>query len=166
MGEKSITGVMIESNINEGGQDVPAALAGPAALKHWEIRVSMLDSLNEVWFFPFFLQMLLISWTDLFLRLWRSASFWLMLALSATLFWESACRGGYVSDVIFGRRPRFRPPNNTYVHAHIGIPWHRDQHDGGREQRDSGRSVGQEFETIKNIYIFLSAFFKGTVVSS
>ena len=35
---------------------------------------------------------------------------------------ESACRGGYVSDGIFGRRPQFRPQNNTYVHAHIGIP--------------------------------------------
>jgi len=54
-GEKSITGVMIESNINEGRQDVPAA--GPAALKYgvsitdacvdWEITVNMLDSLNE-----------------------------------------------------------------------------------------------------------------------
>jgi len=54
-GEKNITGVMIESNINEGRQDVPAA--GPAALKHgvsitdacvnWEKTVSMLDSLNE-----------------------------------------------------------------------------------------------------------------------
>ena len=47
---------MIESNINEGRQDVPAA--GPAALKHgvsitdacvdWESTVIMLDSLNEV----------------------------------------------------------------------------------------------------------------------
>jgi 3-deoxy-7-phosphoheptulonate synthase len=55
-GEKNITGVMIESNINEGRQDVPAA--GPAALKHgvsitdacvnWEKTVNMLNSLNEV----------------------------------------------------------------------------------------------------------------------
>jgi 3-deoxy-7-phosphoheptulonate synthase len=55
-GEKNITGVMIESHINEGRQDVPAA--GPAALKHgvsitdacvdWEDTVNMLDSLNEV----------------------------------------------------------------------------------------------------------------------
>lgn len=47
---------MIESNINEGRQDVPAA--GPATLKHgvsitdacvdWESTVNMLDSLNEV----------------------------------------------------------------------------------------------------------------------
>ena len=47
---------MIESNINEGRQDVP--VAGPVALKHgvsitdacvnWEKTVSMLDSLNEV----------------------------------------------------------------------------------------------------------------------
>ena len=55
-GEKNITGVMIESHINEGRQDVPAA--GPAALKHgvsitdacvnWEKTVKMLDDLNEV----------------------------------------------------------------------------------------------------------------------
>jgi 3-deoxy-7-phosphoheptulonate synthase len=55
-GEKNITSVMIESNINEGRQDVPAA--GPAALKYgvsitdacvnWEDTVKMLDSLNEV----------------------------------------------------------------------------------------------------------------------
>jgi len=60
-GEKNITGVMIESHINEGRQDVPAA--GPAALKHgvsitdacvnWEKTINMLDSLNEVWLFFF-----------------------------------------------------------------------------------------------------------------
>jgi 3-deoxy-7-phosphoheptulonate synthase len=54
-GEKNITGVMIESHINEGRQDVPAA--GPATLKHgvsitdacvnWEKTVKMLNSLNE-----------------------------------------------------------------------------------------------------------------------
>jgi len=54
-GEKNITGVMIESHINEGRQDVPAA--GPAALKHgvsitdacvnWEKTVKMLDDLND-----------------------------------------------------------------------------------------------------------------------
>jgi 3-deoxy-7-phosphoheptulonate synthase len=47
---------MIESNIKEGRQDVPAA--GPAELKHgvsitdacvdWESTVKMLNSLNEV----------------------------------------------------------------------------------------------------------------------
>ena len=55
-GEKNITSVMIESNINEGRQDIPAA--GPVALKYgvsitdacvsWENTVKMLDSLNEV----------------------------------------------------------------------------------------------------------------------
>ena len=55
-GEKNITGVMIESNIKEGRQDVPAA--GPASLKHgvsitdacvdWDITVNMLNALNEV----------------------------------------------------------------------------------------------------------------------
>lgn len=47
---------MIESNINEGRQDVPAA--GPSALKHgvsitdacvdWESTVKMLDQLDQV----------------------------------------------------------------------------------------------------------------------
>ncbi|KAG6908476.1 hypothetical protein DXG01_004479 [Tephrocybe rancida] len=53
-GEKNITGVMIESHINEGRQDVPAE--GPAGLKYgvsitdacvdWERTVTMLDKLN------------------------------------------------------------------------------------------------------------------------
>jgi 3-deoxy-7-phosphoheptulonate synthase len=54
-GEKVITGVMIESHINEGRQDVPAD--GPSALKYgisitdacvdWERTVRMLDELNQ-----------------------------------------------------------------------------------------------------------------------
>ncbi|TFK37676.1 3-deoxy-7-phosphoheptulonate synthase [Crucibulum laeve] len=54
-GERNITGVMIESHINEGRQDVPPA--GPSALKHgvsitdacvnWEKTVSMLEELND-----------------------------------------------------------------------------------------------------------------------
>ncbi|KAF8064116.1 hypothetical protein FPV67DRAFT_1420336 [Lyophyllum atratum] len=54
-GERNITGVMIESHINEGRQDVPAE--GPQGLKHgvsitdacvdWERTVAMLDKLNE-----------------------------------------------------------------------------------------------------------------------
>jgi len=54
-GERSITGVMIESNINDGRQDVPAEGAG--ALKYgisitdacvdWDTTVAMLDHLNE-----------------------------------------------------------------------------------------------------------------------
>ncbi|KAI0324896.1 3-deoxy-7-phosphoheptulonate synthase [Cubamyces sp. BRFM 1775] len=54
-GERAITGVMIESHINAGRQDVPPE--GPAALKHgvsitdacvdWETTVKMLDELNE-----------------------------------------------------------------------------------------------------------------------
>ncbi|KAG6853860.1 hypothetical protein C0991_000621 [Blastosporella zonata] len=54
-GEKNITGVMIESHINEGRQDVPAE--GPVGLKYgvsitdacvdWERTVTMLDKLNE-----------------------------------------------------------------------------------------------------------------------
>jgi len=57
-GNRNITGVMIESNINAGRQDVPDA--GPSALKHgvsitdacvdWETTVSMLENLNEVSF--------------------------------------------------------------------------------------------------------------------
>lgn len=55
VGDKNITGVMIESHINSGRQDVPAE--GPAGLKHgvsitdacvdWECTVGMLDRLNE-----------------------------------------------------------------------------------------------------------------------
>jgi 3-deoxy-7-phosphoheptulonate synthase len=55
-GEKNITGVMIESHINGGRQDVPEE--GPKALKHgvsitdacvdWDATVKMLDQLNEV----------------------------------------------------------------------------------------------------------------------
>ncbi|KAG7447289.1 3-deoxy-7-phosphoheptulonate synthase [Guyanagaster necrorhizus] len=54
-GEKNITGVMIESNIKDGRQDVPPE--GPHGLKHgvsitdacvdWEATVQMLDRLNE-----------------------------------------------------------------------------------------------------------------------
>ncbi|KAG5351176.1 hypothetical protein C0989_007634 [Termitomyces sp. Mn162] len=54
-GEKHITGVMIESHINEGRQDVPPE--GPVGLKYgvsitdacvdWECTVAMLDKLNE-----------------------------------------------------------------------------------------------------------------------
>ncbi|KAH0834024.1 3-deoxy-7-phosphoheptulonate synthase [Lanmaoa asiatica] len=54
-GNKTITGVMIESNISAGRQDVPAE--GPGALKYgvsitdacvdWEVTVDMLDKLNE-----------------------------------------------------------------------------------------------------------------------
>lgn len=55
-GERNITGVMIESNINDGRQDVPSV--GPAALKHgvsitdacvdFDTTVDMLNKLNEV----------------------------------------------------------------------------------------------------------------------
>lgn len=55
-GERNITGVMIESNINDGKQDVPAA--GPSALKHgvsitdacvdFATTIDMLTKLNEV----------------------------------------------------------------------------------------------------------------------
>jgi len=54
-GDKTITGVMVESNINAGRQDVP--LEGPSSLKHgvsitdacvdWAATVAMLDKLNE-----------------------------------------------------------------------------------------------------------------------
>ncbi|PPQ90291.1 hypothetical protein CVT25_013116 [Psilocybe cyanescens] len=54
-GERNITGVMIESHINEGRQDVPPA--GPAGLKHgvsitdacvdWETTVTMLNKLDQ-----------------------------------------------------------------------------------------------------------------------
>ena len=53
---KHLTGVMIESHINAGRQDVPAS--GPQDLKYgisitdacvdWEMTVGMLDQLNEV----------------------------------------------------------------------------------------------------------------------
>lgn len=55
-GERAITGVMIESNINEGKQSVPQE--GPEALKYgvsitdgcvnWDTTVAMLDQLHEV----------------------------------------------------------------------------------------------------------------------
>ncbi|KDR74194.1 hypothetical protein GALMADRAFT_16940, partial [Galerina marginata CBS 339.88] len=54
-GERNITGVMVESHINEGRQDVPPA--GPSALKHgisitdacvdWECTVGMLNQLDQ-----------------------------------------------------------------------------------------------------------------------
>lgn len=54
-GEKSIIGVMIESNINEGNQKVPAE--GPAALKKgvsitdacidWDTTIAVLEDLAE-----------------------------------------------------------------------------------------------------------------------
>ena len=54
-GERAITGVMVESHINAGRQDVPPE--GPAALKHgvsitdacvdWETTVRMMEELNE-----------------------------------------------------------------------------------------------------------------------
>ena len=53
-GDRNITGVMIESHINGGRQDVPPE--GPQALKHgisitdacvdWQTTVDMLDKLN------------------------------------------------------------------------------------------------------------------------
>jgi hypothetical protein len=55
-GNRNITGVMIESHINEGRQDVPKE--GPGGLKWgvsitdacvgWDVTVGMLASLNEV----------------------------------------------------------------------------------------------------------------------
>ena len=55
-GDTSITGVMIESHINEGKQDVPPE--GPSSLKYgvsitdacvdWQTTVGMLDRLNAV----------------------------------------------------------------------------------------------------------------------
>lgn len=57
-GDRNITGVMIESHINGGRQDVPPE--GPQGLKYgvsitdacvdWEMTVPMLDELNEVRF--------------------------------------------------------------------------------------------------------------------
>ncbi|EPS98831.1 hypothetical protein FOMPIDRAFT_100411 [Fomitopsis schrenkii] len=54
-GERHITGLMVESHINAGRQDVPPE--GPSALKHgvsitdacvdWETTVAMLDKLNQ-----------------------------------------------------------------------------------------------------------------------
>jgi 3-deoxy-7-phosphoheptulonate synthase len=54
-GDRNITGVMIESHIHEGRQDVPPE--GPSGLKHgvsitdacvdWDMTVSMLDKLND-----------------------------------------------------------------------------------------------------------------------
>lgn len=56
-GDRNITGVMIESHIHAGRQDVPPE--GPSALKYgvsitdacvdWETTVAMLDRLNEVY---------------------------------------------------------------------------------------------------------------------
>lgn len=56
-GDRNIMGVMIESHINSGRQDVPPE--GPVGLKHgvsitdacvdWAATVTMLDKLNEVW---------------------------------------------------------------------------------------------------------------------
>jgi phospho-2-dehydro-3-deoxyheptonate aldolase len=56
-GERAITGVMVESNINAGKQDVPPE--GPSGLKYgvsitdacidWETTVAVLQRLNEVW---------------------------------------------------------------------------------------------------------------------
>jgi len=75
-GDTSITGVMIESHINEGKQDVPAS--GPADLKYgvsitdgcvnWEDTVTMLRQLNEVSLatFPVSRYHLYIAW---FIRL-------------------------------------------------------------------------------------------------
>ena len=55
-GDRNITGVMIESHINEGRQDVPPA--GASGLKHgvsitdacvnWQTTVEMLNKLNAV----------------------------------------------------------------------------------------------------------------------
>lgn len=55
-GDRNITGVMVESHINAGRQDVPAE--GPGGLKYgvsitdacvdWDTTVGMLDRLNEV----------------------------------------------------------------------------------------------------------------------
>jgi len=53
-GERNITGVMVESNINDGRQDVPTS--GPKDLKYgvsitdacvnWETTIQMMDRLN------------------------------------------------------------------------------------------------------------------------
>lgn len=66
---RAITGVMIESHINGGRQDVPAE--GPAALKPgvsitdacvpWETTVEMLDALNAVSTVP---ALLLFCWLN------------------------------------------------------------------------------------------------------
>jgi phospho-2-dehydro-3-deoxyheptonate aldolase len=77
-GERSITGVMIESHINEGKQDVPPE--GPSGLKYgvsitdacvdWQTTVGMLDRLNAVRVPSLILQ---TYHTDLSRRPWRSA---------------------------------------------------------------------------------------------
>jgi phospho-2-dehydro-3-deoxyheptonate aldolase len=63
-GDRSITGMMIESHINEGKQDVPPE--GPSGLKYgvsitdacvdWQTTVGMLDRLNIVRVPSFILQ--------------------------------------------------------------------------------------------------------------
>jgi 3-deoxy-7-phosphoheptulonate synthase len=62
-GDGSIVGVMVESHINAGRQDIPPE--GPKGLKYgvsitdacvdWATTVPMLDKLNEVCYFVFFL---------------------------------------------------------------------------------------------------------------
>jgi 3-deoxy-7-phosphoheptulonate synthase len=62
-GDNSIMGVMIESHINAGRQDIPPE--GPKGLKYgvsitdacvdWATTVPMLDELNKVSYFAFFL---------------------------------------------------------------------------------------------------------------
>ena len=57
VGERAITGVMVESNINAGKQDVPPE--GPSGLKYgvsitdacidWDTTLTVLQKLNEVW---------------------------------------------------------------------------------------------------------------------
>jgi len=66
-GDKNITGVMIESHINEGRQDVPSE--GPSCLKYgvsitdacvdWQTTVGMLDRLNAVRLHPRLIRLLL-----------------------------------------------------------------------------------------------------------
>lgn len=68
-GDRNITGVMIESHIHEGRQDVPPE--GPQALKYgvsitdacvdWESTIGMLDRLNEVRLKLYFHIILLLS---------------------------------------------------------------------------------------------------------
>jgi len=77
-GDRSITGVMIESHINEGKQDVPPE--GPSGLKYgvsitdacvdWQTTVGMLDRLEIVRVSSLVLQ---ASHADLFRRPCRSA---------------------------------------------------------------------------------------------
>lgn len=55
-GERNITGVMVESNINEGRQDVPSegaknlkwGVSITDACVNWEKTVEMMDKLNAV----------------------------------------------------------------------------------------------------------------------